>query len=222
VTSRRAVIFDHDGVLVDSEPLHRVAWDRTFGPRGLTVSEADFLWSIGRSDSLFTERVVEKYGADVPAEVLRREKWACFLDLLATESETFDGLLDLLAALAATRTLGIASSAWADAIEITVRRFDIADRFDAIVSNEDVERHKPEPDPYLLCAERLGVAPSRCVAVEDSVMGVASARAARMRVVAFTSTFPSRDLADADAVIDGFADTDAVVRLVEELEESSA
>jgi HAD superfamily hydrolase (TIGR01509 family) len=219
VNHRGAVIFDHDGVLVDSEPLHRVAWDRTFGPRRLDVSEADFLWSIGRSDTLFTERIVEKYGADAPAEVLRREKWSCFLDLLATESETFPGLIELLPALAETRALGIASSAWSDAIEITLRRFDIARYFGVIVANEHVTKHKPEPDPYLLCAERLDVRPARCVVFEDSVMGIASARAAGMRVIALTSTFSAENLADADAVIDSFEDRDTVLALVEELGE---
>jgi mannitol-1-/sugar-/sorbitol-6-phosphatase len=103
-------------------------------------------------------------------------------------------------------------------IDLGTQRFDIARHFETIVSNEDVANHKPDPEPYLLCAERLGVVPTRCTVFEDSVSGIRAGKAAGMGVIAFTSTFAAEKLIEADVVIDCMADTDAMLRLVESLE----
>jgi HAD superfamily hydrolase (TIGR01509 family) len=199
---------------VDSEPLHRIAWERTFGPRGVVVSEPDYVWSIGRRDVTFAGVVAEKYGlADPPVE-LRDEKHRHLLELLETRSRTFDGLPELVRALAANRHVGVVSSALRREVRLVLTRFGLADHVESIVCNEDVTRHKPDPEPYLLCAQRLGVEPARCVVFEYSRSGIAAARAAGMPVIGFTSTFAADQLDGADAVVDSLCDTDALVALV--------
>jgi len=213
----KAAIFDHDGVLVDSEPLHRIAWKRTFGPRGIVVSKKDYAWSIGRRDLTFAGVIIKKFALEDSAEVLVAEKRSHLLRLLAAKGRMFDGLIEVVRRLAGTHALGIASSAMRPEIDISIERFGLQDLFAAIVSNEDVANHKPHPEPFLLCADRLGVTPQDCVVFEDSVTGIESAKAAGMNVIAFTSTFPAEDLVAADAVMKSFADTDAVLRLAESI-----
>lgn len=217
----KAAIFDHDGVLVDSEPLHRIAWKRTFGPRGIVVSKKDYAWSIGRRDLTFAGVIIKKFALGDSAESLVAEKRSHLLRLLATRGQTFEGVLELVERLGGAYRLGIASSAMRPEIDISIGHFSLEGLFAAIVSNEDVASHKPHPEPFLLCADRLGVAPHDCVVFEDSVTGIESAKAAGMKVIAFASTFPPEDLAGADAVISSFADTDAVLHLVESIAPSA-
>ena len=213
----RAVIFDSDGVLVNSEPLHRVAWEEIFRPRGIAVPEADYTWGIGRRDVTFAEVIIRKFSLNDTPEALTNEKHAVLHKLLATESKTFEGGPKLVRQLATTHPLGLTSSATRAEVESVLKRFELNGLFRAIVTGEDVRRHKPHPEPYLLCAARLGVEPGNCIVFEDSVTGIESARAAGMRVIAFTSTFPAEKLSAADAVIDSLADTDAVAGVVESL-----
>jgi len=212
-----AVIFDHDGVLVDSEPLHRVAWEATFGPMGVIVSAEDYAWSIGRRDLTFAQKLVEKLGLREPAAGIVEEKHRHLRRLLRTESSTFDGVPDLVRRLAEHHLLGIASSAMRAEVDITLPRFGMAGLFQAIVTSEDVNEHKPHPEPYLHCAAKLGVAPTDCVVFEDSVSGIQAARAAGMSVVAFASTFPAEQLADADAVLKRLDDVAGIAALVDSL-----
>jgi len=218
----KAVLFDNDGVLVDSEPLHRVAWEQVYRPRGVQVSESDYAWSIGRRDITFAGIIGEKAGLPDTAEVLVNEKREHLLRMLAEDSQTFPGLPALVAALAAVCKVGVASSAMRPEVDIVLDRFGLRPHIAAVVSNEDVGRHKPDPEPYLLCAERLGVEPAGCVVIEDSVSGVESARAAGMPVVAFTSTFPAEKLGGADAVVESLTDTTALVELIESLSAGAA
>ncbi len=202
---------------MDSEPLHREAWEHVFGRRGVVVADEDYTWSIGRRDVTFAGVVRDKFGLTDSAESLRDEKIDFYLELLADRSESFDGILELVQALSADWRIGITSSAHLRAVDIVLSRFRLAPYFDAIVTNETVANHKPHPEPYQVCARALEVDPADCVAFEDSVTGVASARAAGMRVIALTTTFSADELCEADAVIDSVADTDEIVRLAEDL-----
>ena len=215
--AQRAVIFDNDGVLVDSEPLHRIAWEHTFGPRQVIVSEEDYAWSIGRRDLLFAARIAEKAGLSEPPERIRDEKHAHLRHLLATDARPFAGGPELVRALGRVHLLGIATSAMRAEVEIVLDRLGLGGLFRAIVANEDVRQHKPHPEPYLICAEHLGVPADRCVVIEDSVTGVEAAKAAGMRVIAFTSTFPAGALSGADIVVEDLADTVRLVALVRSL-----
>ncbi|NQT88287.1 HAD-IA family hydrolase, partial [bacterium] len=97
-----------------------------------------------------------------------------------------------------------------------VRKLAVADRFAVLTGHEDVTRAKPAPDIYLLTAERLGVAPSACVVIEDSPVGIEAAKAAGMRCIGVTHTLPAERLVGADLVVDGLTDADRVLRFVRE------
>ena len=214
-TPPQAVLFDHDGILVNSEPLHRLAWERTFQPLRVAVSDADYAWSVGRLDLIFAEAVIRKHALTATPQQLADEKRRHVTHLLAHESQTFQGIPQLVRRLAQTRPLGIVSSAMREEISITLRRFRLDRLFTVIVAADDVTRHKPDPEPYLLCATRLRVPPGNCVVLEDSPSGIEAARRAGMRVVAVTNTFSAEELPPADALLESLADTDAVIALIE-------
>jgi HAD superfamily hydrolase (TIGR01509 family) len=209
-----AVIFDFDGVLANSEPLHRRAWEGLLARRGITAAEADYEWSIGRRDIQFAGLLVDKFGLTDTAAGLQDEKRSTYLDDLRNRGEMREGARELVLAAADTYRIGLASSAKRDAVDIVLERFEISPLFKTIVTNEDVSEFKPRPEPYLLCARRLGVEPRRCVAFEDSPSGVHAARAAGMRVIAVTGTSPPKRLADADEVTDGLADTARLLSVI--------
>ena len=179
-----AVIFDCDGTLVDSEPLSRRAWEQALAPYGYEVTDADLEACVGRSyphtHGHFAARAPLP-GADVFWPVYSRELFG----LLDTQLEPFPDALGTVAALRECGVaIAVASSSARERLERTLDLAGLRDAFAAVVAGDEVAHGKPAPDMFLMAAERLGVAPSRCVAVEDSVPGVQSGLAAGMAVVA--------------------------------------
>lgn len=208
-------MFDYDGVLVNSEPIHRMAWEQICLPRGLHVSEADYAWSVGRRDIAFAERLVTKFGLRESPETVRNEKRAAYLMMLKTKIEAFAGIPELLQRLGSNRPLGLVTSSMLSEVEIGLATLGLQSYFTTLVTSEDVRQHKPHPEPYLLCAQRMGVDPTGCLVFEDSPSGIRAAKAAGMSVIAITTTFQRAELAEADAIIDSVVDTAAVATLVE-------
>jgi sugar-phosphatase len=181
-----AVIFDMDGVLIDSEPLWREAERGVFAELGLVLSDADCQQTMG----LRTDELV--------AHWYRRHPWQGRSQGAVAETinsrvarlivERGTPLPGAAAAVRSTRDAGLpaglASSSSLELIGLVVRTLGLDGCFSVLCSAEDEERGKPDPAVYLTTARRLGVPPSGCVAVEDSVRGVQAAAAAGMRVVA--------------------------------------
>jgi HAD superfamily hydrolase (TIGR01509 family) len=176
------VIFDCDGTLVNSEPLSGEAWRRTLAPYGYEVTDADLEACLGgtytRTHAFLAERV-QIPGPDELWPDLRRELFALF-------DERLEPFADAVAALAELRARGIpvavASSSARERLDRALAAGGL--HFDVSVAGDEVEHGKPAPDMFLLAAQRLGVEPARCVAVEDSPPGVAAGHAAGMRTLA--------------------------------------
>ncbi len=182
-TAARALVFDLDGVLVDSEPVHHRAARRLVAPRPL--SEDDYARFTGLAIAPFMEWVRAHYGLeDSVEELIGRYAALVTAELRSGDIEPLDGASELIAAArAAGWAVGLASQSIAEWVHATLEGCGLADAFDIAVSGDDIERAKPEPDIFLLAAERLGVAPAACVAIEDSPAGVRSAASAGMFVV---------------------------------------
>jgi HAD superfamily hydrolase (TIGR01509 family) len=178
-----AVIFDLDGVLVDSEPVHWRASQRLFAPHELP--EAEYARFIGVAVEPYMLWARERFALDEPVELLaERYAAAVTTELEAGGLIALDGARALIeAARARGLRVALASQSIAVWVGATLRATGLDGLFDAVVTGDEVERGKPAPDVYLLAAERLGVAPARCLAIEDSPAGVQSAAAAGMRVV---------------------------------------
>lgn len=184
------VVFDCDGTLVDSEPLSRRAWEQVLAPRGYEVTDEDLVTCVGRAfphtHAHFAARV-----ALPPAAELWPLYAGKLFPLLDAELEPFP---DAVAAAEELRrrgvALAVASSSARERLERTLRRAGLDALFAVSVAGDEVEHGKPAPDMFIAAAERLGLAPPSCVAVEDSAPGVQSALAAGLTTVAVAREEP--------------------------------
>ena len=178
-----AVIFDLDGVLVDSEPVHWRASRLLFAPHDL--AEAEYARFIGVAVEPYMQWARARFGLDESVERLtERYAEAVTEEIEAGELPPLDGARELIeASRARGLRVAVASQSIAAWVASTLRAAGLDGLFDAVVSGDEVERGKPAPDVYLLAAWRLGVAPARCLAIEDSPAGVQSAAAGGMLVV---------------------------------------
>lgn len=190
-----AVVFDLDGVLVDSEERWDAARRAVVAAAGLPFPDAATRAMQGMSAPEWEAYLHDELGVpDPPAEIGR----AVVAEMAAgyrADLPLLPGAVEAVTALADAYPLAVASSANRELIELALELAGIADRFRVVVSSEEVARGKPAPDVYLEAARRLGVDPARCVAVEDSSNGLRSAAAAGMAVVAVPNAAypPDRD-----------------------------
>jgi beta-phosphoglucomutase len=195
-----AVIFDMDGVLVDSGAHHRQAWTRLLGELGVVPPPGFWRRTIGRPS---VEAVPLLLGAAIGAAEARRlanRKHAHYEALAAAGMPAVPGVIEFVNTL---RTLGVplavaTSARRVDTVEL-LGPLGLLERFEAIVTAEDVTRGKPDPEVYLLAAGRLGASPDACLVFEDAVVGVQAARGAGMRVVGLATTYEAGDLVAAGA-----------------------
>ena len=179
----RAVIFDMDGLLLDSEPLYRVTWQTAAAELGCPIDDAFYERFVGRGNDEAEHLLRERFGDALPLDEFR-SRWRRDFDErldrapLARKPGAIE-LLDHLDATAIPKALATSTPR-----SIAVRCLgDLATRFAALAFGDEVEHSKPHPDLFLLTSQRLGVPPAECLVLEDSEAGVRAARAAGMEVI---------------------------------------
>lgn len=215
-----AVIFDFDGVIVDSEPLHFQAFLDVLKPEGMSFSWDDYIKTyIGFDDrDAFREcfKVHEKSLSDEKMTELIDKKALCF-DALIREGRAlpFAGSVDLIRNVVGIKPLALCSGALRSDIVPILEQLDLADAFDVLVTAEDVHVSKPDPASYQLAYEKLQEkfgaatgAPDQCIAIEDTCAGILSAKGAGMKVLAVTHSYEASELANADWIVDSFVPID--------------
>ncbi len=182
----QAIIFDMDGVLIDSEPLWRRAEREVFAEQGLILSDDDCKRTMGlRTDELVAYWYRQHRWLARTQSVVAETINSRVAELVAAHGAPLPGAVDAVrAASGSGLPVGLASSSSLDLIELVVHALGLERCFSVLCSAEDEERGKPDPAVYLTTARRLGVPADGCVAIEDSVRGVTAALAAEMRVVA--------------------------------------
>ena len=213
----RAAVFDFDGVLVDSEPLHFRSLRDALRPEGVEITEDDYLHRLLAYDDREAIRIALEHHGEGSDPARRRrieERKVGIFARLIPEVPVFDGARDLVRALEAEMPLAIASGARHDEVDAILRGVGLRDAFQTIVGAEDAERTKPDPAPYLEAARRLaarapGLAPAECVAFEDSMAGIAAALGAGMKVVGVAHSYPAEKLRAAHRVVDSLVGVDA-------------
>jgi beta-phosphoglucomutase len=204
----RAVIFDADGVLVDSYRAHFEAWKAMGRELGMDLAEETFAATFGRRNEdlmhdLWGDAVAED---DVPAWSDWKE--ATYREILLRDFPAMDGARELIDALRdADFRLAVGSSGPPENVAVCIQGLEREAAFDATVDGSQVTRGKPEPEVFLKAAEKLGVPPARCAVVEDAVAGVEAAKRAGMAAVGLTGTTTREALAPrADRVVDSLRD----------------
>jgi len=221
----QAIIFDFDGVLVDSEPLHYRAFLRTAQQLGYDV---DFDYAtylkryVGYDDrdgframlkdaaAAKTDSAVAVDASDEAIDQLCAAKQSVFNAIVAEGVAVAPGVLELLDSLPAGLPVAVASGATREDIDLILGAIDLTDRFEVIVSATDVTRSKPDPETYRSAFEQLAarhrdlaLSPARCLAIEDTPTGIASARAAGLQTLAIETTTNRRELMTAHRVAEG-------------------
>lgn len=197
-----AILWDLDGVIVDSAPFHYEAYRRVLGARGVVLSEERFRKELlGLRNEAILQTVLGQIGRS-EARRLAAQKEAIFRRLLRGRVRALPGSLPLLVrARQAGLRQAIVSSTPRRNIAAVLEELGAKDLLDALVGEEDAARGKPDPEGFLIAAGRLAVPPQACVVIEDAPQGVAAGKAAGMRVIAVSTTRPPELLAEADLVV---------------------
>lgn len=182
------VIFDLDGLIADTEPLHCRAYQMAFAERGVGLNANEYAEHWVRNGKGIVDWV-ESRGLAVDPHGLRARKSEHYLTLLESSLRPMEGALELLGALKGIRRMALASSSYRDAIDGVLAGLQIAPYFEAIVSGLDVANVKPSPDIFLKAARDLAVDPAQCLVLEDAEKGVIAAHRAGMRCVAVPNDF---------------------------------
>ena len=201
----KAVIFDHDGVIADTEPIHFRADNAVLARYGFSISSEANDLLVGLSTKKSWEMFKDMFTLPEAVDYLVTEKTATVVSLISKEGiAASQGLLELLRDLRQHEyQLAIASGQYRRVIDAVIQRLGIAKYFRTIVSCEDTAHGKPNPEVFLTTARQLGLSPAECLVIEDSASGVAAAKAAGMPCIALrTPSTASHDVSKADTAVD--------------------
>jgi len=203
-----AVIFDMDGVLIDSEPLHFEVLRRVLGHDGVQLSGAENEEFIGTTSAAMFATLIARHALPRSVSEYVALYDAAVLEVLRRPHKAQPGVEHLLGYLRQSSIrLGVASSSNRSWIDATLRSLQLTDAFEAIISGDEVSRGKPDPSIYTLAAQRLGIAPERCLAIEDAPNGVESARRAGMAVLGVRTAYTAHlNLGGVIETVDSLAD----------------
>ena len=212
----KAVIFDFDGIIVDSEPLHLRAFQRTVETLGLKLSPTDYYSRyLACDDKTFFRKFLEdngQQGTERDVARLVEEKGVCFEEMIREDIRIFPGVLEFLETIQGRFHAAIGSGALTGEINLILGRRGLSGFFDFVIGADDTQNPKPSPEVYLKCLEQLRrdydgtITAGQCVVFEDSPHGVLAAKRAGMRCVGITNSCSDSELELADRVVGGFSE----------------
>ena len=206
-----ALILDIDGVIADTEPLSTPASSRAFRDlHGIELRDEDHLPFMGTTAIKHAEGIAAMRGIRIDAQEVVAAHRAHFLrELEESQDLVFPGVRRLIEAISKFPEwrIALATSSGRVRSEAIIRASEIDEKLMASwITGDDVENPKPDPEVYLRTASKLSLFPTQCVVIEDSVAGLHAAKAASMRCIAVTNTFPGEQLRDADRIVDSLED----------------
>lgn len=200
-SSGYGIIFDVDGVLIDSAEAHFESWRRLGQEHGVAITRAQFVPTFGRHNRDIIPMLFDQHNTESVAALSDRKE-AIYRDIVHDNLPIVAGGAELIAnARAAGFRLAVGSSAPRANIDLVLEAMDVGGRFDAVISAEDVQRGKPDPQVFLLAATRLGLEPQRCAVIEDAPAGIQAAKAAGAVAVGIAIYHSKDRLAEADLVV---------------------
>jgi beta-phosphoglucomutase len=207
---KQGVIFDLDGVIIDTGPFHKQSWYDLADKEGYVMSDELFYSTFGMQNDLIIPKLA---GREVPQDRMERlSDWKeqRYRELVKGKLKLLDGVKPLIDDLKKHGfALAIGTSAPRANLDFMLEHIPLGDRFDVYVTGEEVASGKPAPDAFLKAAEKLSLPASKCVVVEDAVVGIQAAKAAGMPVVAVTNTTERDNLVQADLIVDSLTELNA-------------
>ncbi|MCD6040005.1 MAG: HAD-superfamily hydrolase [Gammaproteobacteria bacterium] len=218
----KAIIFDFDGVLFDSEKIHLQACNQVFKDLGFTISEDEYFQAyVGLSDNEMFDLILKNKNIKLSSDqvkALRKRKIIAYKDYV-TSQVSLDGVRGVKEFLEIHAKIidhfAICSGATREEIEATLRKLEqgkLRIHFKHIISIDDIKLGKPSPEGYLLAANRLNVLPPYCLAIEDTPVGIAAAKAAGMTVVGIATSHEKKALKNADFVADSYNEINSWIK----------
>lgn len=216
----KAIIFDCDGIVANNEPLHLRMFQKVLGEEGIPLTEKEYYnIYLGMDDNGCFTAVLSAHGQSVTSEkinVLIERKARYYKDAIDHELTLFPGVCSLVQEASKRYRLAVASGALLHEIELILKAAGIREAFNVIVSAEDVSAGKPDPEGFRKALSRLNacstkpassILPEECLVIEDSIAGVQAAKAARMKCLAVTNSYPREQLKEADLIVDSLEGT---------------
>jgi beta-phosphoglucomutase family hydrolase len=194
VHSAKGVIFDCDGTLVDSMPVHYLAWHRTMTEVGLRFEEDRFYALGGMPSDRIIALLAREQNVSVDPIATAQRKEQAFLELIHL-LERIEPVVTVAQLLRGNKPIAVATGGCRDIVQRQLAQVNMSDWFDVIVAAEDTDRHKPEPDVFLETASRMGIPPEHCLVFEDSELGIEAARRAGMDWIDVRSFFQPKRIA---------------------------
>jgi len=212
----KAVIFDLDGVLADTEHMSSQADDTVLARHGIWLTEEEKIRAYGRRMEEIFGDVIRDRGLRIDVSKLVGEKDSTFEELIKGSLKPMQGAGKILAALKKTGLkIGLATSSGSKKMENTLNELSISGYFDVMSSGDHVQKGKPHPEVYIKTAKKLGVEPAECIVVEDSEFGIMSAKAAGMMCIAIKSpNTRGQDFSGADYLADSLAGVEKEIERV--------
>ncbi|BCZ46087.1 phosphatase [Clostridium gelidum] len=205
----KAVIFDMDGVIIDSEPIHFETDMETMKYLGCNISKEELEKYVGTTNEYMFSDIKKNYNIEKSVEDIINYRAEIIKNKIVQSGlEPIEGIRELLSELKKKNIpAAIASSSPKDFINVVVSKFKLQEYFKYIVSGEEVENGKPAPDVYIETAKKLGIAPKDCTVIEDSKNGVLAAKVAGMRCIGFQNiNSGNQDLSKANVIVKSIAE----------------
>jgi beta-phosphoglucomutase len=198
----KAIIFDMDGVLVDSMPFHAEAWKKALEGAGFNIEHEDIYELEGSNHRQIVELIFRRFGR-IPAEKEVQEIVRNKVEIFKRISQVipFDGLKELLARLSPKYKLAVVSGSDRDTVHNIINSF-FPGTFQVIIDGDDTQKSKPAPDPYIKAVEKLGVLKEDCIVIENAPLGIRSAKSAGLRCIAVPTYLGRERLKEADVIVE--------------------
>ncbi|MFX0012775.1 MAG: HAD family hydrolase [Candidatus Hermodarchaeota archaeon] len=217
--SRYCIIFDMDGVLADTEPIHFESWIKLGKEIGVEFTRELFKQTFGQQSPTITRKLV---GAGIDQTLI--EKWAnlkeqYYREMLQNKLQPLPGVVDLIKSLKVKGfKLAVGSSGPPENVDLLLTSLKIKNYFDVIITADDVEKGKPEPDVFLMVSNILKINPKNCIVIEDAPVGIEAAKRARMKVIALTTTHDKGELQAAQMIMKDLSNLsiEDIIRLFED------
>lgn len=211
----KAIIFDMDGVLVDSEPFHVQIEKQQFLLNQITVTDEEHHQYMGVATDVMWKQLAERHSMNVSVEELTEQNRVESIRFFSAVQEipVMPGLQEALENLSSKNyPMAVASSSFPEIIELILHRTGLKNFFKVVVSSQEAGKSKPEPDVFLLAAQKLGVLPADCLVIEDSKNGIKAAHAAGMRCIAYQGQGANPESQKkADAVIKNYSELENLI-----------
>ena len=202
----QAILFDMDGVVIDSEKLYSQSEKGLLSQYGVSFDDSDWLKIKGCTEKQFYDLVYSKFNIDIPRNDLIKQGREFLKNIFTNNLKYMDGFNDVFSIIRKKYKLGLVTSTGIELVKHINGILSIYEKFDIVITSADTNLHKPNPDPYLTAMKHLNVEPKQCIIIEDSIQGIKAGKAAGSSVIALEGSLEKEFLVEADCIISSFYD----------------